>query len=132
MRKSVRMKGRKVRNLSNGKWYTSKRQAASATLRSERALARVDPDLIMKCTVAGEKAIDKRIKSFTAYHKKRPEHIREKARNFHRRDPSIRKYTGAILRAVFRQLQTCQDGRLVQEVVMCKREKSVGVVNYRI
>lgn len=124
----AKMTGRKFRNLSNGRWYTSKRQAASATLRSEKAKARVDPELIMKCSLANqnEESIKKRSVLLKEYYAKRPEHRPAMIKNCFRLYPWMRERVRDM--SVF--LTNSRNGVLVLKKVMCEREKSVGVNRY--
>lgn len=106
--------GRKVRNLENGKWYTSKREAASARVRSAAAKARVDPDLMMKATRANstKAAIARREASRKKYFQNYPEFLEHIINRM--QEPMRLKLYG-------------RDGKLLLRVVHAEREKTQGV-----
>ncbi len=123
-------RGRKVRNLTNAKWYTTIKQSKSAELRSQKALARVSGELMMKCTIAGnnKKSIKKRTQSVHAYMSKHPEYARNKALNFHMRDPSLGIRFTTEMRENLKIRKVSQNGVQVIEYQKCARIKSTGVV----
>ncbi len=142
-------KGRKVRNLDNGRMYTTKNQSASAELRSKKALERLDCSLIMKCTEANStpEAIKKRVESFRKFLERNPEFMSERARRMYETNPGLRdirremmtNYRDVIGLAstdpkiaelVAHKLKHCRNGVEVVRFIECEREKTIGVVNY--
>lgn len=104
-----RLKGRKVRNLENGKWYATKREIKSAALRSASAKKRLDPELMMKCTRAGNtpEAIARREASRKKFFEKYPDFIPN----------SLKK-----AREAYDLYRYGRDGVRIIEVEWCERE----------
>lgn len=143
------LKGRKVRNLTNGRMYTSKKQSASSTLRSQKALERLDCSLMMKCTRANSspKAIAKRVISFKKFLARHPDFMSERARRMYVTNPHLRevrremmtKYRDLlglastdpeVAKMLSFKLKNCRNGVEVVKYIECEREKTVGVANY--
>ena len=142
-------KGRKVRNLRNGKMYTTKKQSISSKLRSQKALERVDCSLMMKCTEANStpEAILKRVASMKRFLLANPDFARNKSKQMYRDHPELRQVRKEAIKEfqhllglpltdptmakkVAFDLKYCKNGIQVLEYIECEREKTVGVTTY--
>lgn len=142
-------KGRFVRNLQNGKKYTTKKQSTSGQLRSEKALARLDCSLMMKCTDAnsGPKAIARRTASYKRFMKNNPGWMSARQKKMYRDNPELRivrrewltKYIDLlglattdpeIMDNLVFNCRFCVNGVEVLRYEDTEREKSAGVVTY--
>jgi len=119
--------GRKVRCLETAKWYMNIKQKNSATERSEKAIARLDLEMMQKCIDASHtpKASGRRIvtKELTFD----IEAARERGIQMHKDHPHIARIASKAAKKQ-RQIQITERGGVpVQKIVWCQREKSVGV-----
>ncbi len=127
--------------------YTSKRQSASAALRSRRRLETMDCSKMMKCTQANStpEAIAKRGKSLSAFMKNNPGYNSKRMKQIYKDNPEMiencrtnmeknRHLIGnptsdaEIAEVVAFKIQCYKNGVQVVEYIDCEREKSVGVV----
>lgn len=87
------LKGRKVRDLKSGRFYVSKNQKKSSKLRSEKRLACMDFDVLLKNInkSIGRKMGRKRSKSAKAYYKKNPGEFSRRAKEFYKDNTELKR-----------------------------------------
>jgi len=146
-RNRVKAKGRKVRNLTNGKLYTTKKQSISSVLRSKKALERLDCSLMMKATTANStpEVITRRGISFSRFLKNNPGFGSRRMRQCYIDNPELREVRREAMkwiqdtmglpttdpdmaRKVAFKIRHFKNGVQVIRYVDCEREHSTGVV----
>jgi len=126
--------------------YTTKKQSASSELRRDKAIARVDCDLMMKCTLANgtDYAIKKRASSFMRFLRKNPNFTSDASLKMYRDHPELREVRRIAMykfrdeltlwgtdpemaKILSHKIRCCRNGKEVVRYVECQREKSFGV-----